>query len=117
MADLYASISSASLISSGSSKYAAEFNERLKSDVPLIDAVRWWYSAIGGADVINIDKGLEMEMELSPAEAAAFSLCLYENWEASYGAPPVTDKYAFGACDQQDCWTKLKQARAALQAQ
>jgi hypothetical protein len=114
MADLYASTSPASL--SAGSQYAAEFNERLKSDIPLIDAVRWWYSAVGGPDVVNIDT-LEMDMELSPAETAAFSLCLYSDWEASYEAPLVTDEYAFSAREQQDFWTKLKQARAALRVQ
>jgi hypothetical protein len=98
------------------SPHAAEFNARLKSDTPLIDAVRWWYLAIGGSDVVNIDE-LEMDMELSPAEATAFSLCLYSDWEASYEAPLVTDEYAFSARDQQDFWGKLKQARAALRAE
>jgi hypothetical protein len=119
MADLYASTSPASL--SPGSKYAAEFNERLKSDMPLIDAVRWWYLAIGGPDVVNIDK-LEMDMELSPAEDAAFGLCLYGSLEASYetsceASPPVTDEYVFGGREQQNWWATLKQARTALQVQ
>jgi hypothetical protein len=112
MADLRASTSLASL--SSGSKYAVEFNERLKSDTPLIDTVRWWRSAIG-ADAINIDK--ELETPLSPAELAAYELCLCGNLEASYEAPPVTDENALSALNQQDCWTKLKQARAALRAE
>jgi hypothetical protein len=109
MADLRASTSLGS-------PYAAEFNERLKSDTPLIDAVRWWYSVVGGAEAININK--ELEMEMSSAELAAYELCLHGNLEASYEAPPVTDtdEDVLSARSQQDCWATLKQARATLQA-
>jgi hypothetical protein len=97
------------------SPFTAEFNERLKSaDTPLIDAVRWWESAVG-PDALNINK--ELEIELSSAELAAYELCLHGDLEASFNAPPVTDEYDLSARSQQNCWTTLKQARAALQAQ
>jgi hypothetical protein len=97
-------------LSSGS-KYVTEFNERLKSaDMPLIDAVRWWDSVLGP----DIDD--DVMRQLSKAESAAFGLSLCADWESSYGAPPVTDKFAPGSIEQE-CWAELEQARAALQAQ
>ena len=107
--DLHASTSlnSASASLSSGSKYAAEFNERLKSNAPLIDVVRWWDSVLGP----NI--GDDVMRQLSKAESAAFGLSLCADWEASYGAPPVTDKFSTGY-HQQECWAELEQARAAL---
>jgi hypothetical protein len=109
MADLRTSTSPVSLssVSSSGSKYAAEFNERLKSDEPLLDVVRWWDSVLGP----NI--GDDVMRQLSKAESAAFGLSLCADWEASYGAPPVTDKFSTGY-HQQECWAELEQARAAL---
>jgi hypothetical protein len=112
-ADLHASTSFSTSLGS---PYAAEFNERLKSNAPLLDAVRWWRSAIG-PDAININK--ELEIPLSLTELAAYELCLYGDLEASYyeasTASPVTGENTLSARSQQECWTKLKQARAALQ--
>jgi hypothetical protein len=92
------------------SPYAAEFDVRLKSDAPLIDVVRWW-SRVAGP---NIDEA----QALSSAEAAAYGITLYEDWD-TYVIDPVraVDPY-IESQDRimHDCWTKLKNARAALQA-
>jgi hypothetical protein len=97
-------------LKSAGSKYASEFNERLKSDAPLTDAVAWWDSVLGS------DIDMETIQQLSPAESAAFGLCLHANWEASYGAPPVTDEFSTEYY-MQKCWMRLKRARTALKQQ
>jgi hypothetical protein len=60
------------------SPHAAEFNKMLASDMPLVDAVRQWDRTIGPSI-----RGAEMEdlAALTPAEAAAFGLTAYDNWD------------------------------------
>jgi hypothetical protein len=91
------------------SPFTPEFNERLKSDAPLIDAVRWWNSVLGP----NIDD----DVPLSSAEAAAYGIGLHKGWDTyvidldrAAAVPWSVDKHLL------DCWTTLENARAALRA-
>ena len=83
--------------------------------MPLIDVVRWW-DGIAGRDAHMgiMDEG----QVLSSAEAAACTLPWYEDWD-TYVIDPVraADPY-IESQDRimHDCWMKLENARAALQA-
>ena len=97
------------LLTSTSSKYD-EFLALLKSDVPLIDVVKWWDS------MCSHDVNDDTLQQLSKADGAAFGLTLRTDWESSYDAPPVTDTFST-EYRLQEYWETLKQVRTALQVQ
>jgi hypothetical protein len=92
------------------SPHAAEFDAQLKSDTPLIDVVRWWDHVAGP----NIR--MDMVQVLSSAEAAAYTLTLYEGWDTYVIDPDRAADPFFESQDRimHDSWTKLENARAAL---
>ena len=92
------------------SPHATEFNKMLASDMPLIDVLRQWDRTVGPS--IPMDTVIA----LTPADAAAFGIVMYENWD-TYVIDPVraADPY-YESRDRimHDCWVKLENIRATL---
>ena len=93
-------------------RYAAEFHKMLASDIPLIDAVRWWDRVASGEVLPNLGN---KDLVISSAEAAAVDIVGYAaDWD-TYVIDPVR---AGDPCSRDrtmhEGWVKLEGIRAKL---